>query len=177
METNKNNYVLVLLMSTACGHCTNFKNTHLSNLKTQLKSNYPNVKLVELSLPTMSSPIPDEYPPSLKQFAKWFPTVLMFTGEEWSAASIEPKQPLTSGYVFNGTFHNGNVDYTPENPMTADAIIQWMNQKISLSNTNPMKVRYQNEVKAKDIKSQNETLLIPTTYCAKIHFKNNDRRC
>jgi hypothetical protein len=170
MEDSK--FVMVLLMSDACGHCTNFKNTQLSTLKSQLKSILPNVKLVEISLPTMSSPIPDPYPPSLKQFAKWFPTLLMFSQEAWSTSSIAPHPPLTSGHVFNGKFINGNVEYSPEAQMNVENIIQWAKQRIATSEVHPSKIRFQNE-----IKNQNETLILPTTFCVKKHFKNNDRRC
>jgi len=118
-------FVLVIIMSDACGHCVNFKNTQLATLKRRIAKEFDNVKVEEITLPTFSSDLPEKYPPSLKNLISWFPMFMLCDGENWSSA-CNNKKNLSKFIVFNGEMSNGKPQIKSKYALNAENILKWM---------------------------------------------------
>lgn len=119
-------FVLVVIMSEACGHCRTFKTTQLSSLKNRISKDFTNVGLEIIDLPSFSSPIPSKYPSSLQNIIKWFPMFILIDGENWNLSIKNKKNILSKFRIFNGTMNNGIPQYVPKYKLNVDDIFQWM---------------------------------------------------
>ena len=81
--------VFVLLTSTTCPSCVNFKAKVWPSLKEDLEKQNK-VKVVTIEVPTNSSkPDKQSYHPELSRFIGWFPTMFLFPADRWNNHSSE----------------------------------------------------------------------------------------
>ena len=81
------NPVLVMVFSKQCGACHKFKANTLPDLEKDLKK-LKDVEVLKLEFPEMRVPLSDkevgfEYHPKLSEYARWFPTFILFPDNLW----------------------------------------------------------------------------------------------
>jgi hypothetical protein len=114
-------FVLVLITSDACGHCRTFKSNQLDTLRKRLYTEFKNVSLELINLPSFSSPVPHQYPQSLKDIIGWFPMFILFPSDEWKSGT------LSNYIVFNGIVKNkSKPQYVSKYALNVDHIFEWM---------------------------------------------------
>lgn len=118
--------VFVMIFATDCGWCKNFKGKMLVPLKARLSK--IDVRVVEITLPSMSSPIPPKYPKDLNRFTKWFPMFPLFTGSSWDAGD------KLEGRIFNAIPTNDGSGFRPGHlPMSDEVIAEWISDQLKLA--------------------------------------------
>lgn len=114
-------FVLVLIMSEACGHCRTFKTNQLDTLRKKLSKEFKNVSLEVINLPSFSSPLPSNCPQSLKNIIAWYPMLVLMTDDQWRSGS------LTNYSVFNGILgQGGKPRYVSKYDLNVDHILDWI---------------------------------------------------
>jgi len=121
-------FVLLIIMSDACGHCVNFKSNQLDILKKRIAKEYDRVAVKEITLPSFSSPLPENYPSSLQKIIGWFPMFILFEGgDDWCDPSKKNKnKSLPNFIVFNGEISNGKPQIKSKYPLNSESILKWM---------------------------------------------------
>jgi hypothetical protein len=122
----KADFVLVIIMSDACGHCKVFKANQMDNLKKRLAKEFDNVALEEITLPSFSSPLPSRYPSSLQGLIGWFPMFMLFEGDDWYEAMKNKRKQLSRFIVFNGVMNNGKPQHQSKHSLNVENILNWM---------------------------------------------------
>jgi len=114
--------VFVLATAQDCPACVNFHKTW-SQYREQLDK-LGLVRTIVIDLPKRSTPVDSKgYPKDLQRYLQWFPTGLMFPGNNWDAVKSGRKSKL-EGIVFNGTV--GNSDPKQDYPHTGLGMIEWI---------------------------------------------------
>jgi hypothetical protein len=114
-------FVLVLIMSDACGHCRTFKTQQLETLRKRISKEFKNVSLEVINLPDFSSPLPNGCPQSLRNIIAWYPMLVLLTREQWASGS------LSNCSVFNGTLRPGaKPQYVSKYQLNVDQIFDWI---------------------------------------------------
>jgi hypothetical protein len=114
-------FVLVLIMSDACGHCRTFKNNELDTLRKRLYSEFKNVSLEVINLPEFGSPLPSGCPQSLRNIIAWYPMLILLTNEQWRTGT------LSNCMIFNGISNPGaKPRYVSKYSLSVDHIFDWI---------------------------------------------------
>ena len=90
-------YVLVVITANSCGACANFK-PNWPQMKRTLQASFPQLDIVEINQPSVSTNYGSAYPSNLNVWGVWFPTILLVPRTEWYGGFIQ------SASVFNGTY-------------------------------------------------------------------------
>lgn len=140
--------VLVLIMSKTCGACIGFKRDKWGDLKNYLiKRN--DVDIVEITVDPPSTTL-EQYHPDLAKYVGWYPTILLFSGSNWSNKSSSLK-----GFVKNGKLEGDKVTNVPfevngmkkQIDYSPDSIGKWIDNNINNLDTETTKNNTKNNSK------------------------------
>lgn len=115
--------VLVIVTANNCGGCRVFKDKVLNDLLSRVTGL---ADAVHIELPSVSSPIPSQYPQDLKRLIGWFPTLILVPAASWRAGGS------INGSVFNGEIQQGRV-VPKQGGISTEEIIKWISES-QLSN-------------------------------------------
>lgn len=108
--------VLVVVTADNCGGCSVFKQRVMSDLVRDAEAH---VEVVKINLPSMSSPIPPQYPQDLRRLIAWYPTLILIPYTSWRSGGN------MNGCVFNGEITNGRV-ISKGGGISCQEIIRWV---------------------------------------------------
>lgn len=115
----------VVVTSKSCKHCTIFREKVWPSLKNRLYREN-RVHVVDIDLTSVDFPSNNSYPNDLKNWTRWFPTFLLFTGASWSGAR------KLEGVIFNGHMENGEAKLNDTKiPGTENNISSWINNQLN----------------------------------------------
>lgn len=125
-------YVIVVIKAGNCSHCQKLS-LKWPEIKMQLMQDNLNVRVVQVDLPRMQSPIPSGYPTDLKRFISWFPMVLMVPGADWDQAMHSTgSYKFSNVEVFNGKYVGGKLQYDGQyNLMDPESFSRWVKSVLS----------------------------------------------
>jgi hypothetical protein len=127
--------VIILVKAKGCPACTSFakiwdKGRMMStSVLTAIKKVTPDVRIVEINLPTMGSKVPSNIPSAVNNFLSWFPMVMFVPGQTWDNAmkDLSKNTPLYGVKVFNGSDDTGTLTHVNEfDNMKASDYTLWM---------------------------------------------------
>lgn len=134
-------YVLVIVTSDTCGHCTVFKNNERDPLLNRLE-NDPRLEVVEVDIINGDASVINNFHPMLRIYVGWFPEFILFKGNSWR----EHDQPLI-GKIMGGFMEKKNVngietmkaEYDPNSGAkpTVENILDWINQTLPFGGAPP----------------------------------------
>ena len=119
--------IFVIVTAGNCGGCSVFKSKHRVPLLKKLRSSN-RIRVVEISVPTTVTPLPDKYHPDLKNKCRWFPYFALF-----SAASWNDRNAKLDGVIFGALFNKDGEMYFDDKfnyPMTTDGINTWIKNNL-----------------------------------------------
>lgn len=128
--------VIVIMKANNCPHCKQLFQKW-PEIKMQLEKDNLTVRIVQIDLPRMTSPIPVGYPIDLKKFTAWFPMVLMIPGANWDEAMAKLKTSSNYSFptieVLNGKFSGSKLDYVNKhNLMNPESFSQWVQSVLAM---------------------------------------------
>ena len=123
--------VLVIVTSTTCGHCHDFKSQVRDDLVAKIRET-GKVNVVETNFESATAAPGPEYHPSFVSYIGWFPEFILFTGDSWENHDSELK-----GEIMGGKMTDGKPEWVQGGPRpTVDGITGWINEKLA---TEPFK--------------------------------------
>ncbi len=119
--------VFVMVTAATCSHCANLHKRWTPIRETIQRLG--TVRIKELNLPQMSSRVSAQgYPEDMQRYIGWFPTALLFNGDNWDAVMAKREKTL-QGVIMNGQVGNPNP-LSGVYAMDADGITRWITDMI-----------------------------------------------
>lgn len=120
--------VFVMVTAATCGHCQKL-HKRWTPIRKALRD-LGSVRIKELNLDTMGSKVADKgYPADMQRYIGWFPTALLFPGDNWDEV-MKGKSSKLKGRIMNGKIGNP-MPTGSEYSIDEKGLVKWINSVLA----------------------------------------------
>jgi hypothetical protein len=136
ISMNPSHPVVVMYGARTCTHWQKLKPIWETDIKSALSKEYPDLRLVTVVADNCSGSFDETiYPKQLKEYARWFPMVLLVPGPVWDTAvqtmNSEHPSPLKDGVQIMNGIQKQHIEYVQTyNIYEVTHYIKWLKQAL-----------------------------------------------